>query len=317
MTDNKRLAFSIIQFLHDQLQSGTLSSDAQESLEVAVQCLETAFEVSTDDQSLAVPMTLPEIFTSATAKYSAQSQVNNNSTPNSPTEEQKAEAERLKSDGNDQMKVDNFAAAVEFYSKAIAINPQNAVYYCNRAAAYSKLGNYAGAVQDCERAISIDPNYSKAYGRMGLALASLNKHTEAVSYYKKALELDPDNDTYKTNLKIAEEKMDTSSPTAGLGGVDLAGLLSNPGFMNMVRSECLACNISKRSRSFGGHQNQLHSSELTANFLVSVSFKSPFLLHRTIVQMMRPHSKSLPLIYKSTKSCDFRNYFDNKQASEG
>lgn len=107
------------------------------------------------------------------------------------------------------------------------------------------------------------------------------------------------------------------SQTAGLGGVDLAGLLSNPGFMNMVRSECLACNISKRSRSFGSHQNQLHSSELTANFLVSVSFKSPFLLHRTIVQMMRPHSKSLPLIYKSTKSCDFRNYFDNKQASEG
>ncbi|MEQ2189926.1 hypothetical protein GOODEAATRI_030312, partial [Goodea atripinnis] len=69
---------------------------------------------------------------------------------------------------NDQMKVENYAAAVEFYSKAIALNPQNAVYYCNRAAAYSKLGNYAGAVQDCEQAIRIDPNYSKAYGRMGL-----------------------------------------------------------------------------------------------------------------------------------------------------
>ncbi|KAI3369154.1 hypothetical protein L3Q82_026117 [Scortum barcoo] len=237
MTDNKRLAFSIIQFLHDQLQSGSLSSGAQESLEVAVQCLETAFEVSTDDQSLAVPVTLPEIFALATAKYpAAESQVNNNSTQNTLTEEQRAEAETLKTEGNDQMKVENFSAAVEFYSKAIAINPQNAVYYCNRAAAYSKLGNYAGAVQDCEQAISIDPNYSKAYGRMGLALASLNKHTEAASYYKKALELDPDNDTYKTNLKIAEEKMETSSPTAGMGGVDLAGLLSNPGFMNMASS---------------------------------------------------------------------------------
>uniref|UniRef100_A0A3B5LGE1 Small glutamine-rich tetratricopeptide repeat-containing protein alpha n=1 Tax=Xiphophorus couchianus TaxID=32473 RepID=A0A3B5LGE1_9TELE len=229
MTDSKRLAFSIIQFLHDQLQAGDLTSDAQESLEVAVQCLETAFDVSTDDQSLAVPMTLPEIFASVTAKVS--------SSPSSPTEEQKAEAERLKTDGNDQMKVENFAAAVEFYSKAIALNPQNAVYYCNRAAAYSKLGNYAGAVQDCERAIRIDPNYSKAYGRMGLALASLNKHTEAVGYYRKALELDPDNDTYKTNMKIAEEKMETSSPSAGLGGIDLAGLLSNPGFMNMVSSD--------------------------------------------------------------------------------
>ncbi|KAM3620377.1 uncharacterized protein V6R79_022280 [Siganus canaliculatus] len=236
MTDHKRLAFSIIQFLHDQLQSGNLSSGAQESLEVAVQCLETAFEVSTDDQTLAVPMTLPEIFASATGQHPAESQVNNNSTQNTLSEEQRAEAETLKSEGNDHMKVENYSAAVEFYSKAIAINPQNAVYYCNRAAAYSKLGNYAGAVQDCEQAISIDPSYSKAYGRMGLALASLNKHMEAATYYKKALELDPDNDTYKTNLKIAEEKMETSSPTAGMGGVDLAGLLSNPGFMNMASS---------------------------------------------------------------------------------
>lgn len=45
-----------------------------------------------------------------------------------------------------------------------------------------------------------------------LALASLNKHSEAVGYYQKALELDPHNDTYKTNLKIAEEKMETCSP---------------------------------------------------------------------------------------------------------
>uniref|UniRef100_A0A8C6U3Q2 Small glutamine-rich tetratricopeptide repeat (TPR)-containing, alpha n=1 Tax=Neogobius melanostomus TaxID=47308 RepID=A0A8C6U3Q2_9GOBI len=158
------------------------------------------------------------------------------SSPNCLSDEQRAEAEQLKTEGNEQMKVENYSAAVEFYSQAIALNSQNAVYYCNRAAALSKLGNYAGAVQDCEQAINIDPKYSKAYGRMGLALASLNKHTEAVGYYKKALELDPDNDTYKSNLKIAEDKMDTSSPTAGMGGVDLAGLLSNPGFMNMVSS---------------------------------------------------------------------------------
>lgn len=234
MSDTKRLAFSILQFLHEQLHSGNLSSDAKESLEVAVQCLETAYEISTDDQSLAVPMTLPEIFNAATANFPAQSQANNNSSPNCLSEEQRAEAERLKTEGNEQMKVENFSAAVEFYSQAIALNSHNAVYYCNRAAALSKLGNYAGAVQDCEQAINIDPQYSKAYGRMGLALASLNKHTEAVGYYKKALELDPDNETYKSNLKIAEDKMDTNSPTAGMGGVDLAGLLSNPGFMNMA-----------------------------------------------------------------------------------
>lgn len=235
MTDTKRLAFSIIQFLHDQLSSGGLTSDAQESLEVAVQCLETAFGISTDDQSLAVNETLPELFARATLKAADTPQVTVTSDSSSLTEDQLTEAEQLKSDGNEQMRVENFGAAVEFYSKAIQINPQNAVYYCNRAAAYSKLGNYAGAVQDCERAIGIDPYYSKAYGRMGLALASLNKHAEAVSYYKKALELDPENETYKSNLKIAEQKLkETPSPTGGMGGVDLAGLLSNPGFMSMA-----------------------------------------------------------------------------------
>ncbi|TDH09001.1 hypothetical protein EPR50_G00103830 [Perca flavescens] len=130
MTDNKRLAFSFLQFLHDQLQAGSLTPGSQESLEVAVQCLETAFEISTDNQMLAVPMTLPEIFAMATAKLPAESQVNNaapRQPPNSLSKEQREEA--LKTHDN-QMKVENFSTAVD--SKAIAIKPQDAVYYCNR-----------------------------------------------------------------------------------------------------------------------------------------------------------------------------------------
>ncbi|XP_044125082.1 small glutamine-rich tetratricopeptide repeat-containing protein alpha isoform X1 [Bufo gargarizans] len=231
MADKKRLAFSIIQYLQDQLHNGGLSSDAQESLEVAIQCLETAFDVSMEDQSLAVSQTLPELFAAATLQES--SQTTSDTAP--PTDEDVAEAEWLKTEGNEQMKVENFESAIAFYTKAIDLNPRNAVYFCNRAAAYSKIGNYAGAVRDCEEAITIDPSYSKAYGRMGLALSSLNKHAEAVGFYKRALELDPDNDTYKANLKIAEQKMkEIPSPMGAPGGFDIAGLLNNPGFMSMV-----------------------------------------------------------------------------------
>lgn len=58
-----------------------------------------------------------------------------------------------------------------------------------------------------------------------LALSSLNKHAEAVAYYKKALELDPDNDTYKSNLKIAELKLrEAPSPVSlSLEGDDGGG----------------------------------------------------------------------------------------------
>ncbi|XP_054836510.1 small glutamine-rich tetratricopeptide repeat-containing protein alpha isoform X2 [Eublepharis macularius] len=233
MADKKRLAFSIIQFLQDQLQNGGLSPDAQESLEVAIQCLETAFGVSMDDKALAISQTLPEIFDAAAAKEPQPSRTN--SEPVTPSEEDMAEAERLKTEGNEQMKSENFESAISYYGKAIELNPSNAVYYCNRAAAYSKLGNYAGAVRDCERAINIDPKYSKAYGRMGLALSSLNKLSDATIYYRKALELDPDNETYKSNLKVTEQKMkEAPSPTGSAGGFDLAGLLNNPGFMSMA-----------------------------------------------------------------------------------
>ncbi|KAG8454568.1 hypothetical protein GDO86_000983 [Hymenochirus boettgeri] len=226
MADKKRLAFSIIQYLHDQLRNGGLSSDAQESLEVAIQCLETAFDVSIEDRSLAIPQTLPDIFSEATYQISPPV----NSGLASPSEDDISEAERLKSEGNEQMKLENFESAVSFYTKALDLNPTNAVYFCNRAAAYSKLGNYAGAVRDCEEAITIDPSYSKAYGRMGL-----NKHAEAVGFYKRALELDPENETYKSNLKIAEQKMkEMPSPMGAPGGFDLAGLLNNPSFMSMA-----------------------------------------------------------------------------------
>ncbi|XP_010633139.1 small glutamine-rich tetratricopeptide repeat-containing protein alpha isoform X2 [Fukomys damarensis] len=260
MDNKKRLAYAIIQFLHDQLRHGGLSSDAQESLEVAIQCLETAFGVTVEDGDLALPQTLPEIFeAAASAKEALKDLRNPERTP--PSEEDSAEAERLKTEGNEQMKMENFEAAVHLYGKAIELNPTNAVYFCNRAAAYSKLGDYAGAVRDCERAICLDPAYSKAYGRMGLALSSLNKHAEAVAYYKKALELDPDNETYKSNLKIAELKLrETPSPgqpglqvwtserrnrearpptgheTSSVSGIDIAGLLNNPSFINMASS---------------------------------------------------------------------------------
>lgn len=48
-----------------------------------------------------------------------------------------------------------------------------------------------------------------------LALSSLNKLSDAVVYYRKALELDPDNETYKSNLKVTEQKMKEAPSPVG------------------------------------------------------------------------------------------------------
>ena len=120
------------------------------------------------------------------------------------------------------------------------------MYYCNRAAAHSKLNNHYAAIEDCKRAIDMDPKYGKAYGRMGLAYSSVDRHKEAVECFEEALKLEPENESYKMNLDLAKEK--SAAPAAarpafpagmmggGPGGMDLNALLGNPALMNMATS---------------------------------------------------------------------------------
>ncbi|XP_070564283.1 small glutamine-rich tetratricopeptide repeat-containing protein beta-like [Ptychodera flava] len=268
MSDVNRLVFSIIEFLESQLQLGSLSSDSAESVEVAIQCLETAYGLNTRDESMAPNLRtgrpLLEIFNAAVSTNqeaeASGGASGGTSTPTSEsttkkqktqlkeiTAEDKAKAEDLKIEGNKCMKSESFKEALECYTQAISIDDGNAVYYCNRAAAYSKLGDHPQAIEDCRNALEIDPKYSKAYGRMGLAYTSLQEHEKARDAYKKAIELDPDNASYIANLKIAEQKLRETGPgggPAGLGGFgglggaggmpDIGALLANPALMNMA-----------------------------------------------------------------------------------
>lgn len=102
MAVEKRLAFSVVQFLRDQIHCAALNSDEQESLEggsvppsstlahqhetgldvfcffslinhtllspVAIQCLETTFKISSSDCHLAAPQPLKEIFLNSLLK---------------------------------------------------------------------------------------------------------------------------------------------------------------------------------------------------------------------------------------------------------
>ncbi len=67
MSDKRRLVYSVVEFLNREMASEEHSEDAKESLEVASQCLQTAFALSAqDDKHLAVAKKLEDIFGEAT-----------------------------------------------------------------------------------------------------------------------------------------------------------------------------------------------------------------------------------------------------------
>ncbi|RDX71702.1 Small glutamine-rich tetratricopeptide repeat-containing protein alpha, partial [Mucuna pruriens] len=117
-------------------------------------------------------------------------------------------AESLKSLGNKAMQSKQYSDAIELYNCAIALHEKSAVYYCNRAAAYTQVNKYTEAIQDCLRSIEIDPNYSKAYSRLGLAYYAQGNYRDAIDKgFRKALQLDPNNETVKENIRVAEGKL--------------------------------------------------------------------------------------------------------------
>ena len=72
-----------------------------------------------------------------------------------------------------------------------------------------------------------------------LAHASLNQHGDAVRCYERAVQLEPDNESYQSNLQIAEEKLKQIGgagslplgPGMGIPGLDVGAMLNNPGVL--------------------------------------------------------------------------------------
>lgn len=97
------------------------------------------------------------------------------------------EADKYKKEGNRLMKNDKYYLAVEAYTKSIQMNPRNAIFYGNRAAAYIQLKMYKEALIDSNIAIQIDPNYIKSYIRAGAAYFGMNQYQKSYDSYIKAL----------------------------------------------------------------------------------------------------------------------------------
>ncbi|XP_057795770.1 uncharacterized protein LOC131011892 isoform X1 [Salvia miltiorrhiza] len=152
------------------------------------------------------------------ATYLFHNAVQEMQTAGCQTFDQKMLAETFKTQGNKAMQSKLYTEAVELYTFAIALCDDNAVYYCNRAAAYTQIQLYDEAVQDCLKSMAINPNYSKAYSRLGFAYYAQGKYRDAIDKgFTKALQLDPNNDSVRENIRVAEQKLKDEQHRAGSG----------------------------------------------------------------------------------------------------
>lgn len=249
----KRLALAIIDFLAVSSTDGTVSGDDKESLEVASQCIADAFKVDPTKAAIADALggqsltTIYGVFEKMKAKQpsspTAAPPTSAAPKPAGPSDTDKAEADALKSKGNAAMAKKDYSTAIDFYTQALKLNPNNPIYLSNRAAAYSSSGNYEGAIIDAQIAVDTDPKYTKAWSRLGLARFAKGDARGSMEAYKAGIDAEGNGGSdimrrgYETAKRRVEEDEagsdddgDNSPATRGgpgAGGMpDLAGLAS-------------------------------------------------------------------------------------------
>ena len=122
----------------------------------------------------------------------------------------KETANDWKNKGNELVKEKKYKYALDCYTKAIDIDPNDPILYSNRSAMYYNLNQFEDAILDAEKAISLKHDYVKAYLRKGKALEGQHKIKEAYDTYKLGLE------KCKTNEQLLEASQ------------ELEALINNP-----------------------------------------------------------------------------------------
>lgn len=139
--------------------------------------------------------------------------------------------------GNEFFQAGNWPKAVHEYSDAIKRDPENAIYYANRGAAYTKLMEYGLAMQDCDKSLMLDENYVKAWGRKGDIEFLLKKYHRALESYDAGLSIDATNNQctegkFRTQTQINEclrsGKSDPERAKRAMEDPEIQALIEDP-----------------------------------------------------------------------------------------
>ena len=79
------------------------------------------------------------------------------------SEERIKESDELKAKANDLFKNEKYNDSIDVYTKAIEINPNNAVLYANRSLANLRVESFGYALADANKALECDKTYLKVH----------------------------------------------------------------------------------------------------------------------------------------------------------
>ena len=99
----------------------------------------------------------------------------------------------LYSQGIDESKKENFKKAIEYFEKALKIDPEFAFAWDNLGVSYRELNNYDKALESYEKSLEIDPKGITPLQNIAVVYQYKKEYQKAIETYKKLAEIDINN----------------------------------------------------------------------------------------------------------------------------
>jgi tetratricopeptide (TPR) repeat protein len=90
--------------------------------------------------------------------------------------------------------------AIDYFQKALQINPGNALAHYNLGIAFQQKGRVDEAITQYEEALHIKPDYAEAHYNLAILLRQEGRVDEAIAHYQKALQINPGSARAHNNL---------------------------------------------------------------------------------------------------------------------
>lgn len=132
--------------------------------------------------------------------------------------ERKEKSLQAKARGDEAFKNKNFLPAVDAYTQALDLDPNNATILSNRSLCWMRMGQPEHALTDAKLVRQLRPDWSKGCYREGSALRLLQKYEEAANVFYEGVKLDPNNkelvDAFREAVEAGKSFYGTKSETS-------------------------------------------------------------------------------------------------------
>jgi len=101
----------------------------------------------------------------------------------------------------------NIHESIEYYKRAIMLDPDSAAYHADLGEAYREMGMTREAIIEFETAVQLNPKLANALTTLGVIYDRENLPHKAIEYHRQALRLEPDNYVALNNIGHAYDSL--------------------------------------------------------------------------------------------------------------